>query len=319
MSNKPLAIGLVILAVALMTLWMGACAQQNNSEETLEEHNKAIILRVYDEAFGQGKTEVVNELFSENYIQHNPMVPNGPEGLIGYIEMLKSMDPAPVLTVKHILADGDLVAVHWHSSTTPNNESTGQAGFDIFRLDNGTIVEHWDVIQNVSAKTASGNSMFSDLYRYANGVQNLTEEQEEANKRLVINAYDGVFNGRQLGLLDQFWAGDDYIQHNPQIANGTEALKESFDAIFPEGSLLQLRHALADGDLVFTHSQGLMPGDDENNESTGIAVGDLFSVVNGKIVEHWDVIQPVPATTASGNSMFSDLYKGANAGNEIKA
>ena len=282
-----------------------------------EEQNKAIMLRVYDEAFAQGKTEVVNELFPESYIQHNAMVPNGPEGLIGYIEMLKSLSPAPVLTVKHILADGDLVVIHWHSSTTPNNESTGQAGFDIFRLDNGTIVEHWDVIQDVLATTASGNSMFSDLTKYANGAQNLTEEQEEANKQLVIRAYDGVFNGRLLGLLDQFWAGDDYIQHNPQIISGTEGLKASFDVIFPEGSLMQLHHAVADGDLVFTHSQGLTQ-DDQNNEFTGIAVADLFRVANGKIVEHWDVIQPVPATTASGNSMFSDLYRGANAGNETK-
>ncbi len=315
MSNKPLAIGLVILAITLATQLTGASAQKNDSEKMTEEQNKAIILRVYDEAFGQGKTEVVRELFSENYIQHNPMVPNGPEGLIGYIQMLKSSSPAPVITVKHILADGDFVAVHWHSSTTPDNESTGQAGFDLFRLDNGTVVEHWDMIQNVSAKTASGNSMFSDLYKYSNGAQNITEEQEEANKQLVIKAYDGVFNGRQLGLLDQFWAGENYIQHNPQIANGTEGLKASFDSIFPKGSLMRIHHALADGDLVFTHSHSLSPGDDKENEFIGLAIGDLFRVVDGKIVEHWDVIQPVPATTASGNSMFSDLYKKADAVN----
>jgi predicted SnoaL-like aldol condensation-catalyzing enzyme len=313
MWNRQLMIGLIVFTLTLSVMGVGMCAPINESEEAREEQNKAIVLRVYDEAFGQGKTEVINELFSEDYIQHNPMVPNGPEGLIGYIEMLESMDPAPVLTVKHILADGNLVVVHWHSSTTPDNESTGQAGFDIFRLDNGTIVEHWDTIQDVLAKTASGNSMFNDLYKYANGVQNLTEEQEEANKQLVINAYDGVFNGRRLGLLDQFWAGDDYIQHNPQITNGTAGLKASFDAFFPEGSWVQLRHAVADRDLVFTHSQALAPWDDQNNEFTGVAVGDLFRVVDGKIVEHWDVIQPVPATTASGNSMFSDLYKGADA------
>ncbi len=311
MSNKSLTIGLVILAVALAVQWMGACAQQNNSEGAQEEQNKAIILRVYDEVFDQGKTELVNDLFSRNYIQHNPIVPNGPEGLISYVKMLKSQSPAPVLTVKHVLADGDLVAAHWHSSTTPDNESTGQAGFDLFRLDNSTIVEHWDVIQNVSAKTASGNSMFSDLYKYANGSQNITEEQEEANKRLVINAIDGLFNGRQLGLLDQFWVGKDFIQHNPGIANGTEAIKAGYNTINPEGSFRKLHHAVADGDLVFTHTQRLPPGADENNEFAGIALGDIFRVVDGKIVEHWDVRQPVPATTASGNSMFSDLYKGA--------
>jgi predicted SnoaL-like aldol condensation-catalyzing enzyme len=167
MSNRLLTIGLAILVVTLTTQWMGACAQQNSSEEAQEEQNKATILRVYDEVFGQGKTELVNDLFSKNYIQHDPMLPNGPEGLIRYVEMLKSQSPALVLTIKHVLTDGDLVAVHWHSSTTPDNESTGQAGFDLYRLDNGTIVEHWDVIQNVSAKTASGNSMFSDLYKGA--------------------------------------------------------------------------------------------------------------------------------------------------------
>ncbi len=309
MSNRPLTIGLAILVVMLTTQWIGARAQQNSSEEAREEQNKATILRVYDEIFGKGNTELVNDLFSKNYIQHNPMVPNGPEGLIGYVKMLKSQRLAPVLTIKHILADGDLVAVHWHSSTAPENESTGQAGFDLFRLDNGTIVEHWDMIQNVSAKTASGNSMFGDLYKYPNGVPNITEEQEEANKQLVIKAYDGVFNGRQLGLLDQFWAGKDYIQHNPQIANGTEGLKASFDSIFPNGSVMRIHHALADGDLVFTHSHSLSPGDNKENEFTGLAIGDLFRVVDGKIVEHWDVIQQVPSTTASGNSMFSDLYK----------
>jgi predicted SnoaL-like aldol condensation-catalyzing enzyme len=316
MRSKPLVVGLMILSVALTSLTIVTCAQQGNPEEMREEQNKSIMLRVYNEAFGQGKTEVVNELFSKNYIQHNPMVPNGPEGLIAYIEMLKSLSPAPVLTVKHILADGDLVALHWHSSATPDNESTGQAGFDLFRLDNGTIVEHWDVIQDVPTTTASGNSMFSDLYVYANGMPNLTEEQEEANKQLVLNAYDGVFNGRQIGLLDQFWAGEDYIQHNPQVPNGTAFLKQNLDAFWPKGSSVKFRHALADRDLVFVHSQALPPGADPNNESAGQAWGDLFRVVNGKIVEHWDVIQDVPAATASGNSMFSDLYKGANAGNE---
>ena len=170
MRNSQLTIGLIIFAITFTVLGPGVCASMNNSEETLEEQNKAIVLRVYNEAFGQGRTEVINELVSEDYIQHNPMVPNGPEGLIGYIEMLKSMDPMPVLTVKHILADGDLVAVHWHSSTAPNNESSGQAGFDLYRLDNGTIVEHWDAIQNVPARTASGNSMFSDLYKEASTV-----------------------------------------------------------------------------------------------------------------------------------------------------
>jgi predicted SnoaL-like aldol condensation-catalyzing enzyme len=274
-----------------------------------EEHNKAIVQRVYDELFGQGNTQLVNELFSEIYLQHNPTLPNGRQALIDFVKFLKSLDPAPVVTVKHILADGDLVAVHWHASVTPQNEFTGQAGFDLFRLDQGKIVEHWDVIQDVPAQSASGNSMFSDLYQYPGKAPQLNELREEVNKFVMLAAYDGLFNEHQLELLDLFFAGENYIQHNPLVPNGTAALAAILDFIAPEGSLLRFAHAVTDGDLVFVHSQSLPPEADPNNEFTGVAVADIFRVVNGKIVEHWDAIQPVPATTASGNSMFSDLYQ----------
>ena len=65
---------------------------------------------------------------------------------------------------------------------------------------------------------------------------------------------------------------------------------------------------VADGDLVFVHSQFLPPGADEDSEFTGTAVCDIFRVANGRIVEHWDAVQAVPATSVSGNSMFSDLF-----------
>jgi len=274
-----------------------------------EEQNKAVVQRVYNEIFGQGNTALVNELFSEIYIQHNPTVPNGRQGLIDFVNFLKSLNPTPVVTVKHILADGDLVAAHWHASITPANEFSGQSGFDLFRFDQGKIVEHWDVIQDVPAQSASGNSMFSDLFQYPGASPKLTEFQEEANKLLTLVAYDGLFNHHQLLFLDLFFAGENYIQHNPLVPNGTAALAAVLDFIAPPGSLLRFHHTVADGDLVFVHSQSLPPGADPNNEFTGLAVADIFRVVNGKIVEHWDAIQPVPATTASGNSMFSDLYQ----------
>lgn len=70
-----------------------------------------MVRRVDDEIFGQGQTDLVNDLFAEIYIQHNPTLPNGRQGLIDFVSFLKSLDPVPVITVKHILADGDLVAV----------------------------------------------------------------------------------------------------------------------------------------------------------------------------------------------------------------
>jgi predicted SnoaL-like aldol condensation-catalyzing enzyme len=125
----------------------------------------------------------------------------------------------------------------------------------------------------------------------------------------VLKAYDGLFNGRQLELLDQYWAGEAYLQHNPLAANGTEGLEQAFEAINPPGGQVRFHQLLADGDLVFTFSQMLPPGADPNNEFIGLAVADIFRVVDGKIVEHWDALQEVPAETASGNSMFSHLYQ----------
>jgi predicted SnoaL-like aldol condensation-catalyzing enzyme len=280
-------------------------------DRTQEERNKAVVRQVYDEVFAKGNTNLVNQLFSEIYIQHNPNVINGREAFVDFVKFLGSLNPPPVITVKHILADGDFVAVHWHASVTPANEFSGQSGFDLFRLDNGKIVEHWDVIQDVPVQSASGNSMFSDLFQYPGKPPKLTESKEEINKLLALVAYDGVFNRHRLEFLDVFFAGENYIQHNPFVGNGTAAVAAILDVITPAGSQLRFKHAVADGDLVFVHSQFLPPGADPNSEFTGAAVADIFRLVNGRIVEHWDALQTVPSTTASGNSMFSDLFEQA--------
>jgi predicted SnoaL-like aldol condensation-catalyzing enzyme len=264
----------------------------SQAQAAQEEQNKALVLRVYNEAFGQGNTEVVQELFTADTVQHNTTVANGPEGQITLIEALKAKIPGLVATVKHISADGDLVAVHWHASATPENEMSGQAVVDLFRLANGKIVEHWDVYQDVPAQTASGNSLFSDLYQYAQGRPTLSEEQEEANKQLVVMAYSGLFNEGKIELLDQYW-DPVYFQHNPRVPNGTAGLKQLLQSMPAGGGgpTLTFSQVVSDQDLVWTFSQVSMPG----SGSTGGLGVDIFRVVDGKIVEHWDVVPALPA------------------------
>ena len=120
-----------------------------------------------------------------------------------------------------------------------------------------------------------------------------------ANKELVLAGIKGVFIDRDLAVLDRLFS-DDYRQHNPQIPNGTAAIKallRNLPADFKYGPGL----VVADGDYVTIHGRYIGWG-----PKPMVAV-DIFRVANGKIAEHWDVMQEeVPAAqSANGNSMLT--------------
>ncbi|WP_037684256.1 ester cyclase [Streptomyces griseus] len=248
-----------------------------------EERNKELVLRLYSEAFNKDKTDVVKELVATDYVQHDKSVPGEAEGQIKQFKDAKAKVPGAVATVKHVAADGDLVAVHWQASATPKNEATGQAKADLFRVDNGKLVEHWGITQTVPKKTASGNSLFSDVYKYPNGAPTLSEEQEEKNRKFAVDAYRKLSEG-DASVIDTSWDSR-YYQHNPIAPNGTAPLKRFFqqntqDAPPPSssgGGGTRFGNTLADGDLVWVFSSDYV-------------VVDLFRVVDGKIIEHWDVV-----------------------------
>jgi predicted SnoaL-like aldol condensation-catalyzing enzyme len=248
------------------------------SSPSSEAQNKAVVLRLYSEAFNQGKTGVVNELVGTNYVQHDTSVPGGAAGQIKFFTDIKTKIPGAVATVKHSAADGDLVAVHWQASATPEKENTGEAVVDLYRVTGGKIVEHWDAVQQAPASTASGNSLFSDLYKYPDGAPVISEAQEESNKQFAVTAYRSLFSG-DLSVLDKDWDPQYYYQHNPQAGNGVAELRKMLQGMPAGGGggAPKFGNTLADGDLVWVFADG-MP-----------AV-DIFRVANGKIVEHWDVI-----------------------------
>lgn len=95
----------------------------------------------------------------DGYIQHNPNVPSGPaEGFVGAIDELFRTNPQWKTEIKRVLVDGDLVAVHHHVQATPDD--LGQAVVDIFRVADGKLVEHWDVVQPVPSTARNDNTMF---------------------------------------------------------------------------------------------------------------------------------------------------------------
>lgn len=124
------------------------------------QRNKANVLAFYDLAFNQHKLdEAVRKYVAEPYIQHNPTVADGGKAFIDSFAPFLKENPQSRAEVKRAAADGDLVWLHVFSRTSPQDR--GEAVVDIFRVNKaGKIIEHWDVIQAVPEKTASGHSMF---------------------------------------------------------------------------------------------------------------------------------------------------------------
>ena len=122
-----------------------------------EEANRKLVVEFYERVLNQKDVAAIDRYVGP-YKQHNPMAGDGPEGLKGYINYLKEHAPQSRSEIKRVFADGDFVILHVHAVRQPGDR--GQAIMDIFRVSNGKLVEHWDVIQDVPEKAANSNGMF---------------------------------------------------------------------------------------------------------------------------------------------------------------
>jgi predicted SnoaL-like aldol condensation-catalyzing enzyme len=120
--------------------------------------NKKNVVEFYEQAINKKDFDAASKYLGPRYIQHNPVAPDGAEGLKGFIGFLKSKFPESKSEIKRVFAEGDYVILHVHAVREPGTR--GRAIIDIFRLENGKIVEHWDVAQDIPEKAANANGMF---------------------------------------------------------------------------------------------------------------------------------------------------------------
>ena len=146
----------ILLAAPLASLLCAAPALAGNTPQ--EEANKKVVLDLYEKGINQKDFEAAAKDFGPHYKQHNPRAADGVEGFKAFIGFLKAKFPNYHSEIKKVFADGDYVILHVHNVPAPDER--GAAIVDIFRLENGKVVEHWDVRQDIPEKSANNNTMF---------------------------------------------------------------------------------------------------------------------------------------------------------------
>ncbi|MCI0633835.1 MAG: nuclear transport factor 2 family protein [Actinobacteria bacterium] len=214
----------------------------------------------------------------DKYIQHNL---GAADGLAGFGELMSNLPKGsgranPV----RVFQDGDLVFAH-----TAYDFFGPKIGFDIFRFENGKIVEHWDNLQETpDGPNPSGHTMLD-------GPTEATDlEKTEANKALVRAFAEDIFVGGRMDKLADYFDGDSYVQHNPQVADGLSGLGAALEAMASQGVAMKIdrvHKVLGEGNFVLAVSEGSFGGRPSS-------FYDPLRVEDGKIAEHWDTIEPIP-------------------------
>lgn len=244
--------------------------------------------------FATGDTEKAKELLAPGYIQHNLAYGTGADAFVGSVVYLAS---APVkTTVNNIRAyeDGDKVFLQ----TVYNFAGMGeQVAFDIFRFDaDGKIAEHWDNLAAKANPNPSGHTQIDNVVP----VKDLDKTEE--NRELVKNFLFDVMQGNHPEKTPDYFDGDAYIQHNTGIADGLSGLGAALAELAEQGIQMiytTVHQVLAQGDYVLAVSEGTFG-------SAPTSYYDLWRVENGKIAEHWDVMETIAdkSTWANENGKF---------------
>jgi predicted SnoaL-like aldol condensation-catalyzing enzyme len=274
-----------LILTALLLCLTCACAQVNGTESGKVELSNKAKAKALVESIETGNPELIGYINPNRYIQHNLAVG---DGLAGFGEVMAQLPKGSARAkVVRAFQDGDYGFTH-----TEYNFFGPKIGFDIFRFENGRIVEHWDNLQEMATTSASGRTQ-------TDGPTKVTDlDQTEMNKELVAGVLADVFMEANPGKITEYISNSEYLQHNPAVADGLGPLGEALEAMAKAGTPMvysKTHMILGEGNFVLAVSEGQFLGKHSS-------FYDLFRIESGKIVEHWDTIQQIPAESEWRNS-----------------
>lgn len=255
---------------------------KDTTKMELSNKNKTVAIL---KSIETGDKEAIGYINPTNYKQHNLAVA---DGLAGFGALL-SHAPEGGFKVKTIRAfqDGDYGFAH-----TEYDFFGPKIGFDIFRYENGQVVEHWDNLIEKAALNPSGHSQ-------TDGSTVVTDlEKTEANKTLVSNFINDILVNCKMDKIANYFDEDNYIQHNPNIGDGLSGLGLALETMAKQGITMQftkVHKVLGQGNFVLTVSEGVFAGQPTSYY-------DLFRVENSKIAEHWDIIETIAPESERKNT-----------------
>ena len=273
---------LLTTAAAIATIAFAASAEKTESAT-----NKALVLEALENTLLVGDVDAVDQYFATDIIQHNPMFANGIEaqkGVVGFISSAEGFDAEYV----RVIADGDLVAVH---AKYEGFGPTPMIAFDVFRVEDGKIAEHWDNLIPQSEPNPSGHTQID-------GETEITDlDKTEANKAKVEEFITrSLIKHEEVNITD-YISPVTYIQHNPMVGDGLEGFGAFMAEMAEKGISMEyntVHHVIGEGNFVLTMSEGSFAGEPQ-------AFYDLFRLDEGLIVEHWDIIAPMPGEDSEHN------------------
>lgn len=230
------------------------------------------------------------------YIQHAPAYGDGPVELIKAIAGELTADPGVRVDIYRTIAEGPYVAIH---SVWTTSDGAEYVYVDIWRAEDGKLVEHWDHYQQVPEKAANANTMYQGPEANIYAKQNIEQNRERAIA--VLNTFN---HPSDTSAIAAYVSPDLYIQHNPGVADGIEAFTALLDGFAAEGAAFEthIAKSIAMGDMVLVHS---LVTDPAQPDWKGLGFIDIFRFNDaGQIVEHWDIEEEQNGVSANSNGVF---------------